>query len=299
MDNKENKKIIIIIVLVVILLALVGLLVYKNMSKNNKNQQNSQQKDNMSQVEAEEYPSILNVKDNLNIPVIIINNYIFVTQLNYEKYIITDLFKTDNLNNIDDNDKLFLALEWNNKKDKKTEITEEFITSYNGKDTLSEEAVNKVIDENGKIKKIDEENYYIEESNVEEKYNQVFGEYDNPTDVLTCPYYFYDSSKKIFLYNRLCGGLYDQTQKAYIYDYKNSGKKYEIYVAVGYSKYDGEKQNIYSSYITNNIYKEGIDKEEMINFKIDDSNYNNFDHFKVIFEKDNNNFIFKSVEKVK
>ena len=77
-----------------------------------------------------------------------------------------------------------------------------------------------------------------------------------------------------------------------------------LYKAIGYSDFSKEttsdtiKYNLYSSY-SNEIYKENISEEELSNFTINSSNYNYFSKYKYKFKKQNDNYYFVSVEKIK
>ena len=84
-------------------------------------------------------------------------------------------------------------------------------------------------------------------------------------------------------------------KEKYIYNYLEDEKNYYVLIAYGYYEIVGDKKKVYTSIDKKDIYKELGKKEE---FKIDDSNYNEFSKYKVTFIKDGNDSIFKSVERI-
>lgn len=323
MNKKEMLYIIIIAIMIIILGIIIG-----TKTKNNKeytfdeslkpdneikeintsdnNIINSELKENNNTIEESKKN---NIKDGLIINEKILDKYSFITQkTSYREYIINDLYKKEYLDDISKSEKLYLSLEWNRTNNNKTYITKEFINKYKGKDILSKDGIGSILDEDGNFiddcaikdntttdeKLNDDTCFYIEEKNVKDTYNCIFDnkfEEIKDSDVgFRCPGYFYDSNYNIYLYHHECGGTIANDSYSYIYDYKESDELISFYIAVGYR----DDKSIYKSYITNEIYSNNI-----YNFQIDNNNYQEFDHFKLTFEKNTEeNYIFKSVEKI-
>ena len=295
MNKKDKIKIIIIIILILLLGVIIGFTIIKKMNSisNNTVIPNNNIIDNEAIISDEK------LKESFDI----------LTQKKWdglEHYIIDDLFKKDIIDNLSTTDKLYLILEWNYKHHKEL-ITDEFINNYNSSG-LSKKAIGLITDDNGNYTNYDNE-YYIKERYIKDSYNTLFT--DNYEEIKidyinNCPAYFYDSNYNIYFYAMFCGGTGFYKDLLYVYKTENIGNIYNIYVAVGYESESDDndpntetwKYNVYKSYITNEIYIT-ISENEMYNYKIDKSNYNEFDHFKLSFEKNNEgNYLFKSVEKI-
>ncbi len=81
----------------------------------------------------------------------------------------------------------------------------------------------------------------------------------------------------------------------YVYNYLEDSKYYYVLIAYGSFEVKDSKRIIYTGIDGNNIYKE-IDKNDK--FILDDSNYNVFSKYKIVFIKDGNNSSFSSIERI-
>ena len=294
-NNEKRNKIIITIlsIIVVIIIVIIGILLSKRYFNNNNNTSNNTENNT--------------INNEIKIPDDLLKSFNFITQKIDNKYIISDLYTVESLKDIENIDKLYLVLEWNNKNNIKKEVTSDFINSFEGLSILPKYAINIIMDENGKYITKENENIYIEESSVENEFKKEFGiEYSSikPLTLSRCMNYFYDKKDKVFLYRKNCGINENHKEYSYIYDYNNENDEYYIYVAVGSSSHISndkvEKDVINNGNLNQKVYKDNATEEEMKNFKIDQNNYNEFGHFKYTFEKNSDgNYIFKSLDIVK
>ncbi len=160
----------------------------------------------------------------------------------------------------------------------------------------------------------------ISEETVSNYYKKLFGEkptFENPTSLCGAP--AYDSEYHLFYETiQACGGVDVINHQLYVTKYSQKDNEAYVYIALNtinedssingnvtvYKKYlklsdfyDSELQKdkeIDSSY----IYKTANEAETSKLF-ITEENYNEFDQFRFIFEKDtDNNYFFKGVEKL-
>lgn len=91
----------------------------------------------------------------------------------------------------------------------------------------------------------------------------------------------------------------------YIYNYKKDAEYYYVYVSVGryisYSNFDFSRQLISSEVNDLKIYKDSDNDGELYNFKIDETNYKDFEKYRYTFKlnDDGTTFKFVSLDRVK
>lgn len=92
----------------------------------------------------------------------------------------------------------------------------------------------------------------------------------------------------------------------YIYNYKKDAEYYYVYVSVGryisYSNFDDFSRQVISSEVNDlKIYKDSDKDGELYKFKIDGTNYNDFDKYRYTFKlnDDGKTFRFVSLDKVR
>lgn len=301
MDNNDKKKDIVIVILIIIIFVLIGLLYFKVLNKKENVLDDQTQITPTSQKPEEEKEIVADEK--------LKTNYEIITQINnMNDYWLKGLFK-NNIYNLSHESKTILALEWNLNNNKKL-ITED-IKKKIDKNYLSREGQNQFIEEDGTVSLPFQELYYLEDKDVKKIYENIFNEsYDsvNHTDINSCPNYYYDSKNKVYYEVPNCGGTPGLSNVFdYAYKYTNLGNNYYVYTAATRSEYDTNNSNtinIYKSQSKKDIYKsynenDTTEVDEYIKFKIDGTNYNEFDHYKFTFEKNSEgNYIFKSVEKI-
>lgn len=136
----------------------------------------------------------------------------------------------------------------------------------------------------------------ISVSRVEEAYQEFFGtEVSNHRSYEMCFGYIYDkNSSNYFWIEPQCGG----STGGQIYTYKNRylSKGNEAYVYVNYGiGYEGI--GIYKDLNKNNLYKATNLDQEIMEFQINESNYQDFVEYKYTFKKDDmGNYYFVSLE---
>lgn len=305
MENNDKKKDIVIVILIIIILLLIGLLYVKVLSKK-ENALDDQNKNNQTQIipsPQQEQEKEIVADEKLK------TNYEIITQINgMNEYWLEGLFE-NNIYNLSHKSKTILALEWNSKKNRKI-ITED-IKKKIDKNYLSSDGQNQFIEEDGTVSLPFKELYYLEDKDVKIIYDNIFNEsYDsiNHTDIDSCPTYYYDSKNKVYYEVPNCGGTPGLSNVFnYAYKYTNIGNNYYVYTAATRSEYDTNNSNIiniYKSQSKKDIYvsyneNNNAEIDEYTKFKIDSTNYNEFDHYKFMFEKNSEgNYIFKSVEKI-
>lgn len=136
----------------------------------------------------------------------------------------------------------------------------------------------------------------ISVSSVEEAYQQFFGtEVSNHRSYEMCFGYIYDkNTSNYFWLEPTCGG----STGGQIYTYKNRylSKDNEAYVYVNYGiGYEG--LGIYKDLNKNNLYKATNLDQEIMEFQINESNYQDFVEYKYTFKKDDTgNYYFVGLE---
>lgn len=114
--------------------------------------------------------------------------------------------------------------------------------------------------------------------------------------------YFYDSLNKV--YYKFDGQQQMAVSAPYLLMYINSFKSYGnvIYVNVNLGFLDARDRKVCTSFDTSFLINNcenliTISTDEMLTYKIDESNYEQFKNYKFVFGKDkNNNYIFKGLE---
>lgn len=126
----------------------------------------------------------------------------------------------------------------------------------------------------------------------EETYHTLFGNsVITHKDINSCPIATYDKTKEIYTLSQACGGGSPYEYLKYNYKYTKENNKYYVYQSIGII--NGELSKIEKD-VNGTIYK---DYEE--GFQITKDNYQDFSSYKWTFEKENNNYIFKQVERIK
>lgn len=162
---------------------------------------------------------------------------------------------------------------------------------------------------------------YIEASKQvsEEKFNkyslELFGhEITNPKEVIgKCPIIYYDANqKRYYRPDPACGGAAAERAKLYKYKFTTKEDEAYVYVSFAYVEPDYNNKSIY------NVYKdiecnneligtckfinkyEGTKPEHVDDFKLDNTNYQEFSQYKFTFKKDQNkNYYFIKTERIK
>ena len=300
-NKKGNKALIIILVITIIcLLGFSGYMTYKyiiNPENNNQSNNNSTNSNNNNNTVAEETkvtdPSIKNIlKRNYDV-------ITFAKGYNLNKdYEIEGLFENNVTDKVSDNSILYNSI--NNAE--RVSIDDTFKNDYKSKEKGLSEYSKKFFDN------FDDMNtyYYVKEESLAKIVKEVFDKdysnmkhddiginYKNADDyTMECPSYLYDSVNKIYFIQEECGGFAGFKSLEYIYDYTYKNNEYYVYTAVGSIGYSGDKETVYTSYRNNSTLNESIEE-------INSSNYDKFDHFRLVFEKNSDgNYIFKKVELV-
>jgi len=138
---------------------------------------------------------------------------------------------------------------------------------------------------------------------VEEQIYKLFGETKNikHKNFSWCPIYTYNENQKTYTYSYACGGGCPVDFMTYTYNYSVNDNKYYVYQSLGRQFLDDESDNliIYGNYEKSKIVKKGT-YEEMINFQLNESNYQDFSAYKWTFIKDSEgNYIFDSLVRIK
>lgn len=136
--------------------------------------------------------------------------------------------------------------------------------------------------------------YLIDSVEISNRYKELFGEYPAGTDTsLKCPNInYYKANKKYVVGMANCGGTNAFKNLSYSYKYTSQGERYYVYMSVG--MLDMADGTVYRDYAMKDLYLGNVE-----DFKIDNTNYKEFEKFKLTFEKRNDNYIFKSLEKLK
>lgn len=132
----------------------------------------------------------------------------------------------------------------------------------------------------------------IPKSIFEETYYKLFGKTNiTHKDIEnTCPHATYDE-KGFYKLNPACGGGTPYTYTTYNYKYTNDGNKYYVYQSVGVIDHSTKKVE---KDVNGTFYKDYED-----DFTINESNYQDFSSYKWIFEKEDEYYIFKSIQEIK
>ena len=218
-------------------------------------------------------------------------NYLNATKI-YIDHIIPNLYKEEKITYIDEKAKLNIVLE--SLKNDYTNIT---IPQSEIEKSLGLYYVDSVVKDNKQIS-IDK---------VQKRYNELFGgSINNFYHIEGCPTFLYDSINNLYYEITKCTKG-ETINKEYTYDikYTMDNNLAYVYVSVG-TAFESEinnnsnekKLNIYKGY-TKAIYKEEVSINDALEFKIDKDNYKEFDIYKYKFFKDDNNYYFVSVEKIK
>ena len=180
------------------------------------------------------------------------------------------------------------------------------------KSILGETPVNSLVDNDGDS--LYDANIY-DAKEVAKKYKEIFNEDFVAKDlgdvgfeadgVMLCPTYAYEPNNDVYYELRACGGDSGETHLTYAYKYetvKNGDEvMYNAYVAVG--KIAAELVDNQFNYYTYYSYIDTDSKEPNDNedFKITADNYEKFDKFKYVFNKDKEtgNIYVDHVERVK
>ena len=198
------------------------------------------------------------------------------------EYILPNIYKQDNLSEIPDNIKLLLSFFNTKESDVPTNMIHNFLEETYDPEELS----------------------YITAKDFEKTYYQIFPKEDkiNIVPTTSCPTIWYSAESNGYFVYYACGGDKKEYHYNFFYNYTRYNNEYYIYVAVGYSTIDdistdNEEQTteIHTSYINNETFFTDLSPTE---FKINKDNYKSFDHFKYTFVRTDNNFIFKSIEKI-
>ena len=139
----------------------------------------------------------------------------------------------------------------------------------------------------------------VDQSNFDKLNGNVEAQLDKVNVMMGCPVNIKIDNDDVYLSHN-CGGtsgagIYEK----YVYDYKTRGTTLEVYVAVSYWADTAEGKYgsvLYKDYENTKKYKDFTWKECV---KMDDSNYDEFSKYKVIYEKNaSGNYIFKSSERI-
>lgn len=132
----------------------------------------------------------------------------------------------------------------------------------------------------------------ITKSNFEETYYKLFGKTNITFKDIenTCPIATYDE-KGFYKLSYSCGGGSPYAYITYNFKYTNEGNKYYVYQSVGIINAEISK---IEKDVNGTVYK---DYEE--GFEITENNYKDFSSYKWTFEKENEYYVFKSVEEIK
>ena len=134
-----------------------------------------------------------------------------------------------------------------------------------------------------------------------DNYNKLFSDKISESDLKDFNGYYYDGVNKKY-YKNLVPALSVVNIKNYGYNYQytTDGDYYFVDRAVGYTD-SSDGFNVHASYIdVSKLYTgDGVSVENKIFDGINLENYVEFDQFRFVFEKDDNdNYVFKSIEKV-
>jgi hypothetical protein len=139
----------------------------------------------------------------------------------------------------------------------------------------------------------------ITKAEVDNEYYALFNErITTHRDIEDCPIYYYDSVNSVYYIYSACGGIGVGGPMEYINKYTYSNDEAYVYLSVGYIHYDNntEKRTLYTDLQMTKEYQGNYTDD----FKINQSNYQNFSEYKYVFGKnDNGNYYFKSIEKTK
>lgn len=133
----------------------------------------------------------------------------------------------------------------------------------------------------------------VSKKDFEESYYKLFGKTTiNHKDISDgCPFATYDSSNEMYNLSYACGGGSPYTYLTYNYKFTNKDNKYYVYQSLGII--NGETNKIQKD-VNGTIYqdyKEG--------FELNQDNYQDFSAYKWTYEKQDNYYVFKSVERIK
>ena len=138
---------------------------------------------------------------------------------------------------------------------------------------------------------------------VEQAYNSTFGKADIlfPTTLVT------SRSDVEFVYDKMHNGFFLRTKYApgskafYTYDFTTKDDNYYAYVAAGCSVYGEDENgdtdyNNGAGYLDYDCSKE--DKSGGFLMMINDINYKDYAHYRLVFTKDGDNYLFQKLEKL-
>lgn len=130
---------------------------------------------------------------------------------------------------------------------------------------------------------------------VNELYKSLFNsDIKDPSSINGSYIYSYSDKYKAFYTIGYEKYQSDEFSETYIYDYKVAKNEYFVYVAYAtITPGTNDTFAIYKDYNQKQLYHEGP------GFRLDESNYQEFDKYKLTFIKENNNYIFNRIEKLK
>lgn len=133
----------------------------------------------------------------------------------------------------------------------------------------------------------------IIKSNFDETYYKIFGKTNITYKDIenTCPIATYDKKEGVYNLSHACGGGSPYTYLKYNYKYTTEGNKYYVYQSVGIINFETSK---IEKDVNGTFYKDYED-----GFTINESNYQDFSSYKWTFEKENEYYVFKSIEEIK
>lgn len=186
-------------------------------------------------------------------------------------------------NNLSEEEKLKVAI---------ASLSSQFSDLPNDTSNLSGE-MKKYIETYGK-----EEYKQISAVSVSQAYKEYFGkELSKHQTVNSCPSYMYDSGSKMYYYSCVCGGTNPVT--TYLYKSKYTVLNNNAYVYVSVATIDKD-----TNYLYQGLYKDSeaqankvLTDSEVNDFKINNSNYQEFKIYRFVFKEGNNkNYYFDKVE---
>lgn len=154
------------------------------------------------------------------------------------------------------------------------------------------------------------------EEKVNEKSLSLFGKkIETPVEeVGGCPIYLYDVNQRKYYRPQIqCGGANGSQVKSYKSNFIEIGDEVNVYVSYAFAIPTGANRFIiykdfeisseelqYANPTYTKEYKTGVTSDYVSNFKLDETNYQEFSEYKFTFKKDNNdNYYFVSVEQTK
>lgn len=155
-------------------------------------------------------------------------------------------------------------------------------------------------------KNVYSEELIVSADTVADAYKKMFGEELEHRTSATCPRYEYDAQNKVYRMSYNCGGSSDAYHAFYSYNYTIKDDKAYVYRAIGSYGLWGNGCNVYKDYI-NWWPNTSLDQElyysscpgSGMDFKITDSNYNDFAHYRYVFTKAaDGTYYFEKIEKL-